>query len=75
MISIKFQSNFIQITLRHGCYCGNLLHIFRIPFPKNTTEGLLLLVTGSLSALKNFPVSEILKVETFKVYFWTIKVS
>ena len=35
-ISIKLQSNFIEITLRHGCSPVNLLHIFRTPFYKNT---------------------------------------
>ena len=28
-ISINLQSNFIEITLRHGCSPVNLLHIFR----------------------------------------------
>ena len=32
------QSNFIEITLRHGCSPVNLLHIFRTPFLKNTSE-------------------------------------
>ena len=31
-----------KITLRHGCSPVNLLRIFRTPFPKNTSEGLLL---------------------------------
>ena len=31
-------------SLRHGCSPVNLLHIFRTPFPKNTSEGLLLRV-------------------------------
>ena len=31
-IWIKLQSNFIEITLRHGCSAVNLLHIFRTPF-------------------------------------------
>ena len=31
-----------EITLRHGCSPVNLLYIFRIPFPKNTSEQLLL---------------------------------
>ena len=31
-ISIK-----LQIILRHGCSAVNLLHIFRTPFPKNTS--------------------------------------
>ena len=41
-ISIKLQSKFTEITLRHWCFPVNLLHIFRIPFYKNTSEGLLL---------------------------------
>ena len=43
VISIKLQSNFIAITLRHGCSPINLLHIFRTPFLKNTSAWLLLL--------------------------------
>ena len=42
VITIKLQSNFIEITLRHGCSPVNLLYIFRTPFPKNTSDGLLL---------------------------------
>ena len=38
VISIKLQSNFVEITLRHGC---NLWDIFRTPFPKNTSGGML----------------------------------
>ena len=34
VISIKLQSHFIEITLRHGCSLVNLLHIFRTPFFK-----------------------------------------
>ena len=40
---LKFkQSNFIEITLQHGCFPVNLLHIFRTPFLKDTSGGLLL---------------------------------
>ena len=39
----KVASNFIEITLRHGCSLVNLLQIFRTPFPKNTSGRLLLL--------------------------------
>ena len=42
VISIKKQSNFIEIKLRHGCSPVNLLHIFKTPFPKNTSGGMLL---------------------------------
>ena len=42
VISINSQSNFIEITLRHGCSPVNLLHFFRTPFPKNSSGRLLL---------------------------------
>ena len=35
------QSNFIEITLRHGCSPVILLHISRTPFLKNTSGRLL----------------------------------
>ena len=38
----KVAYNFIEITLRHGCFPVNLLHIFRTPFPRNTSGRLLL---------------------------------
>ena len=40
VISIKLLCNFIEITLRHGCSPVKLLHIFRTPFTKNTSERL-----------------------------------
>ena len=43
-ILIKLQSNFIEITLQHECSPVNLLHIFRTPFLKNASGGLLLKV-------------------------------
>ena len=42
----KFGSNFIAITLQHGFPPVNLLHIFRTPFSKNTSERLLLCQTS-----------------------------
>ena len=42
VISIKLQNNFIEMILWHGCSPVNLLHIFRLPFPKNTFGWLLL---------------------------------
>ena len=39
-ISIKLQTNFIEIALRYGYSLVSLLHIFRTPFPQNTSEGL-----------------------------------
>ena len=38
----NFRSNFIEILLRHECSRVYLLHIFRTPFPKNSSEWLLL---------------------------------
>ena len=40
--NVKFQSNFIKVTLRHKQSPVNLLHIFRTSFPKNIYGGLLL---------------------------------
>ena len=40
-ISIKLQSSFMEITLRHGCSPVNFLHIFRTPFYKSTSRGCL----------------------------------
>ena len=48
VISVKLQSNFIEIKLRHGCSPVNLLHISRTPFPKNTSGRLLLDHTNCL---------------------------
>ena len=42
MISVKLQSNFIEITLRHGLSPVNLLHTFKTRFPRNTSGRLLL---------------------------------
>ena len=42
VISIKLQSNLIEVTLQNGCSSVNLLYIFRTPFPKNTPGRLLL---------------------------------
>ena len=41
-ISVKLQGKFIEITLWHGCFPVNLLHIFRAPFLKSTSGWLLL---------------------------------
>ena len=42
VILMKLLCNFFKITLRHGCSLVNLLHIFRTPFPKNTSVRLIL---------------------------------
>ena len=38
----KYDFNKVANRPRHGCSPVNLLHVFRTPFPKNTSEGLLL---------------------------------
>ena len=42
VISVNLSCNFIEITLRLGCFPVNLLHIFRTTFDKNTSGGLFL---------------------------------
>ena len=42
MPKCDFNCNFIEIALCHECSFVNLLYIFRTPFPKNTSELLLL---------------------------------
>ena len=42
-LSVKWQSNFIEIALRHESSPVNLLHIFRTTFPRNTSGWLLLI--------------------------------
>ena len=48
-MSIKLLCNFIEITLRHGSFPANLLHIFKPPFHKSISERLLLLQIFSVS--------------------------
>ena len=43
----KVASNLIEITLWYGCSPVNLLHIFRTSFPRNTIEGLRLVIITS----------------------------
>ena len=47
-------SNFIEITLRHRCSRVNLLHIFRTPFLKNISGGLLLMIAAIELLTTNF---------------------
>ena len=50
VISIKLQSNFIEIALQHGWCLVNLLNIFKTPFKKNTS-GRLFLNSASADSL------------------------
>ena len=66
-ISIKLQSNFIEIALRHGCSPENLLHIFRTSFLKNTSGWLLLLYHyhSTLRLLSFMQYNEKLNIKSF----------
>ena len=55
MISIKLQSNFIEIALRHECSPVNLLHIFITPVPRNTSEWLFLEIVNMFSKILYSP--------------------
>ena len=44
VISIKLQSNSIEIAFRHEFSPANFLHIFRTAFPRNTSGWLLLVI-------------------------------
>ena len=57
MISPKLPTNFIEITLRHGCFPVNLLLIFRTPFTKNASGRLLLSPTHFISLCLKFKKS------------------
>ena len=64
-ISVKLYCNFIKIALRHGCSPVSLLHIFRAPFPKNTSEWLLLLLFEYLTkVLVVFPILLVVMLES-----------
>ena len=60
-ISIKLQSYFIEIALWHGCSPVNLLHIFRTPFPRNTSGWLLLITMFSNTNNPKFPCRHCVK--------------
>ena len=64
VISRKLLCNFLGITLRYGCSPVNLLHIFRIPSPRNTSEWLLL---NSTSIWNNSYMLRMLHVKLFSV--------
>ena len=61
----KVESNFIEITLWHGCFPVNLLHICRTPFPRKISVWLILFVHVSLFP-KVYPGStQTSKIESF----------
>ena len=76
------QSNFIEITPRHGCSPVNLLHIFRTPFLKYTSGRLLLAIisfkrsTINLLIRKTLSVFYVIKCKAiFKHFSFYLKVS
>ena len=62
IISIKLLRNFIEITLRHGCYPVNVLYIFTTPFHRKTSGGLFL-VRHLISKLSIFLIQNHLCIE------------
>ena len=72
VVSIKSQSNFIEITFPHRCSPVNLLHIFRIPFSMNTSRGLLLVVISWTELLQGFLIRKILILQE-KETTWRMK--
>ena len=65
-ISITLQSNFIEITLRHGCSPLNLSHIFRTSFLKKTSGWLLLIHAFPFSLWKRENAAQVSKVQKMK---------
>ena len=74
-ISIKLQSNFIEITLQHGCSPVNLLHIFRAPFLGNTSGGLLLKFKSCGDGLQKTQIKSLLSVCISKRTFFFLFLS
>ena len=59
-ISIMLLCNSTEIAFRHGCSPVNFQHIFRTPFPRNTSEWLLLEFLDALIAKTNLLEGNIL---------------
>ena len=51
------KSNFIEITLQHGCSSVNLLHVFRTPFLKNTSGQLILVLLLVFTVIPKYKTS------------------
>ena len=75
IISIKLQSNFIETPLRYECSPVNLLHIFRSPFPKNTSGGLLLnlvdMIIKTLNMHSEYPFA--MRIAVFLNDIWLVE--
>ena len=74
MISIKFQSNFIEITFGGAYSLVNLLHIFREPFYENTYEGMLIIMWKILQNLQGNIFQNVCGAGVFKQSFRFINI-
>ena len=63
--SENLQSNFIEITLRHGCSPVNLLYISKTPFPKSTSDRLMLVLQFNYFTVRNIFHIQILVIFSF----------
>ena len=68
----KLLCNFIEITLGDGCSPVYLLHIFRAPFPKNTSGRLLLFIwrERSNTSVKTFSFTKLYDKIVFVTVFF-----
>ena len=60
-ISIKLQSIFIEIVLRHGFSPINLLHILRSPLSNNTSGRLFLIFEMNLKSSSSYAISQLFR--------------
>ena len=67
----KVAHQLIEITLRHGYSPVHLLHIFRTPFPRNTSGWLLLQIIIYISKIENLRRQMSWKVIFYLVQFYT----
>ena len=72
-ISIKLICNCIKIALQHGCPPVNLVYIFRIPFPRNTSGWLLLYFSWLYWAKSNNKQNTAQPGDHCKKYFQKLK--
>ena len=63
--SENLQSNFIEITLRHGCSPVKLLYISKTPFPKSTSDRLILVLQFNYFTVRNIFHIQILIIPFF----------
>ena len=75
MISIKLQSNLVEIRLRHRCSPVNLLHFFRTPFSKNTPAWLFLKIIISARRILSSVLPEKLLLKIPRQYHAPTKIT